>query len=346
VFEDRIQVGIAGLGRSGWSIHARMLSELQAYYDVVAVTDSDPARREEAHERFGCRMYETYEEMLSDDGVELVVVALPSFLHADASIAALEAGKHVVCEKPMATSLADADRMIAAVRQADHLLSVFQNRRYDPDFLKVREIIDSGVLGRIVQINMSGCGFSRRWDWQTLKKYGGGSLNNTAVHYLDQAMQLFGNRQPEVFCHMERALTLGDAEDHVKVILHGEGAPLIDVEISSACAYPPETWRVSGTQGGLAGSTNNLRWKWFDPATLPPRSVDTRPTPDRSYNRETYEWQEDSWDRADYTGPGQNGYYLDIFETIRHGKPLSVTPQSVRRVMWVLEECHRQAPVD
>ena len=344
VGQDRIRVGIGGLGRSGWGIHSRILGELPEYYDVVAVTDDDSGRCAEARERFGCRTYSSYEAMLEDDEIEMIVVALPSFLHADASIAALKAGKCVVCEKPMATNLADADRMIAAAEQTGQILTVFQNRRYDPDYLTVREVIESGRIGRVVQINMTGSGFSRRWDWQTLQKFGGGSLNNTAVHYLDQAVQLFGEAQPRVMCHMERALTLGDAEDHVKVILHGEG-PLIDVEVTSACAYPTPTWRVFATLGGLVGTTKELQWKWVDPAALPERTVDTRPTPDRSYNREDYEWHEASWTVDDYDGPGQNGYYIDLFRTVREGAPLAVTPASVRRVMWVIEECHCQSPV-
>ena len=343
--QERIRIGIAGLGRSGWNIHGLIMGELADLYNVVAVADADAERREEANAKFGCAMYETYDEFLCSEQIELVVVALPSFLHADATIAALETGKHVVCEKPMAASLADADRMIAAAHRSAGILSIFQNRRYAPDYLTVRRVIDSGLLGRIVQINMTGSGFSRRWDWQTLKQFGGGSLNNTAVHYLDQAVELFGGGQPDVFCHMERAHTLGDAEDHVKVILHGNSGPLIDVEISSACAYPAESWRVFGTQGGLVGSTSSLRWKWFDPATLPERAVDTHPTPDRSYNRESYDWQEDCWDISAYDGPGQNGYYIDLFDTIRHGEPLAVTPESVRKVMLVLEECHRLAPI-
>ncbi|MCJ7737086.1 MAG: Gfo/Idh/MocA family oxidoreductase, partial [Anaerolineae bacterium] len=196
--QERIRIGIAGLGRSGWNIHGLIMGELADLYNVVAVADADAERREEANAKFGCGMYETYDEFLCNEQIELVVVALPSFLHADATIAALETGKHVVCEKPMAASLADSDRMIAAAHRSDGILSIFQNRRYAPDYLTVRRVIDSGLLGRIVQINMTGSGFSRRWDWQTLKQFGGGSLNNTAVHYLDQAVQLFGGGQPDV----------------------------------------------------------------------------------------------------------------------------------------------------
>ncbi|MEZ4637800.1 MAG: Gfo/Idh/MocA family oxidoreductase [Caldilineaceae bacterium] len=102
-------------------------------------------RRNEAVERFDCMAYTAYGDLLADPAVELVILALPSHLHADLSIAALDVGKHVVCEKPMATSLADADRMVAAAEQRDHLLTIFQNRRYDAHFAKVRSLIDSGA---------------------------------------------------------------------------------------------------------------------------------------------------------------------------------------------------------
>lgn len=343
---DPIRVGIAGLGRSGWDIHARLLAPLSEQYQVVAVLDADEKRRQEAIDRFDCQAYTEYDALLADPAVELVVVALPSFLHADGSIAALAAGKHVVCEKPMATALADADRMVAAATQSAGVLSIFQQRRYNPDFVKVREVIQSGVLGRIVQIRLTESRFTRRWDWQTLQKFGGGSLNNTGPHFLDMGLQLFGDAYPdEVFCHLDRTLTLGDADDHVKVVIRAKDAPTVDIELSSCCAYPPETWNVIGTQGGLGGSTKQLRWKWVDWLAQAPRTLDLAPTPDRSYNRDDLTWQEASWDIADDTSPGYPAFYHELYQTIRHGAPLSITPQSVRRVIWLQEECHRLCPL-
>lgn len=344
--QDQIRVGIAGLGRSGWDIHAKLLEPLNQEFQVVAVVDEDAQRRQEAIDRFDCMAYTDYQALLNDAAVELVVVSLPSFLHADAAIAALEAGKHVVCEKPMATTLADADRMVAAVERTGKVLSIFQQRRYNPDFVKVQEVIQSGVLGKIVQIRLTESRFSRRWDWQTLQKFGGGSLNNTGPHFLDMALQLYGPNYPEsVFCHLDRTLTLGDADDHVKLTFKGQDAPTIDIEISSCCPYPGETWNVMGTQGGLAGSTSKLRWKWVDWAAQAPRTLDTRPMPDRSYNRDDLVWQEASWDVANDTTVGHAGFYHDLFATIRNGSPLVITPQSVRRVMWLIEECHRLNPM-
>ncbi len=342
----QIRVGIAGLGRSGWNIHAKLLEPLADHYQIVAVADADEARQQEASERFGCEMYDDYDSLLADDNVELVVMALPNFLHAGLSLQALSAGKHVVCEKPMATSLADADRMVKAASQSNCVLAPFHNRRYNPDFQKIQAIIASGMLGRVVLINITESKFSRRWDWQTLKRFGGGTLNNNAAHHLDMGLQLFGDGYPEeVFASLDTALTLGDADDHVKLVFAGEGHPTVDIELSSARAFPVETWNIAGTRGGLSGSTKELRWKWIDMDKQLPRTLTTEPMPDRSYNRDDLAWEEDSWRVEDDDGPGYAGFYLDLYETIRNGAPQVITPESARRVIWLQERAHELSPV-
>lgn len=341
-----IRVGIAGLGRSGWAIHAHLLAPLTDTYRIAAVADEDPARRNEAVTRFHCNAYTTLDTLLADPQVELVVIALPSHLHHSHSIRALQAGKHVVCEKPMAVTLAEADIMIRVAASSPGLLTIFQQRRYNPHFVKVRAIIQSGLLGRVVQIRISESRFSRRWDWQTLQKFGGGSLNNTGAHFLDQALQLFGPAEPDIFVHLDRTLTLGDADDHVKLVLKAPNAPTIDIEISSCDAYPPPTWHIIGTQGSLIGTTKSLHWRWIDPTELSPRVLDIRPTPDRSYNRDELTWHEDTWEFDGSLDDAYRSFYHDLYATIRHAAPLAITPQSVRRVMWLQEECHRRVPLD
>lgn len=343
--EPPIQVGIAGLGRSGWSIHAHLLKALPEQFQVAAVADAEASRRQEAEEVFDCVGYADFAGLLDDDRVELVVVALPSFLHADLTVQALQAGRHVVCEKPMADSLPAAQRMVEAARHSDRVLSIFQQRRYNPDFRKVQEILASGILGRIVQIRMTEHRFGRRWDWQTLKQYGGGTLNNTGPHYLDQALQLFGPAEPEVFCKLEKTLSLGDADDHLKLVIKADGQPTVDIEVSSACAFPGESWNVMGTQGGLWGDGGTLRWKYFDPQELPPRTLDTRPTPNRAYNRDDIPWQEDSWQADKPGGQAYGQYYRDLYQTLRHAAPLVITPESVLRVIRLQEQCHALSPV-
>jgi scyllo-inositol 2-dehydrogenase (NADP+) len=344
---EKIKVGIAGLGRSGWNIHTFWLSQLPEFYQIVAVCDPIEKRRKEAEEKFKCKTYENFDEFVKNEEIELVIVATLSNLHREHTIKALKSGKNVVCEKPMAENLKDADAMIETAKQTGKLLTIFQNRRYEPDFLKVKEIVDSGILGKVVMIKMLQHTFGRRWDWQTLKKYGGGLLRNWGPHVIDQALQLFGNKEePEIFCHLEKTLTLGDAEDHVKLILKGKFSPMIDIEITSCCCYPSEYWLVMGTSGGLKGNSKKLIWKYFNPSDLPERKVEETPTSDRSYNREEIPWKEEKiWEMSNEDSKYPLNFYKDLFETIRNKKPLKITPESVRRVMWVIEKCYEIAGI-
>jgi scyllo-inositol 2-dehydrogenase (NADP+) len=344
---EPIRVGIAGLGRSGWGIHVRVLGAMPDRYRVVAVTDPSADRRSEAQTALDCQGYAELGQLLADDAVELVVLATPSHLHADGAVRALGAGKHVIVEKPFAADLDGADRMIAAAGAARRVVTCSQNFRYVDDFLAVREVIRSGKLGRILLIRIAWHFFRRRWDWQTLKELGGGTLNNDGSHAIDQALVLLGDVEPEVFCRMERTpLCAGDAEDHVKVILHAPGAPMIDLEFTNACAYPQERWLVMGTRGSLTGGHRSLRWKHFDPAAVPERQVSREPTPDRSYNAERLPWTEEAWELTEPDPRASNKrLYQDLYATLREGAPLAVAAESVRRQISVLERCRELSPV-
>lgn len=339
-----IRVAVAGLGRTGWHNHALALEQMPDRYRVVAVADPKPERQAEAAERFGCRTYPDYDGLVNDRAVDLMVIATPNLMHREQTIRALEAGMHVICEKPLCPTVADADAMIAAARKAGRTFTVFQSRRYANDFLKVRDIIRSGKLGRIIFIRIAAHRFTRRWDWQTLKAHGGGMLSNYGAHYVDEALLLMGDVEPEIFCHRERTLSSGDAEDHVKVVLRAQGAPMVDVEIYSACAYPQDTWFVMGTSGGLRGSGSELRWK-HGTFERPARPVDVEPTPDRSYNREEPDWTEETWVAPKDDPSVGVRFYTDLFNTLRHGAPLTVTPESVRRQISVLEKCRKLCPM-
>jgi len=339
--ESAVKVGIAGLGRSGWDIHARVLEGYPKMFKVVAVADPIEERLNEAKRRFGCRTYSDFDSLAVDDEVELAVIATPTYLHARHAIKALKSGRNVVCEKPMAVNLTEADAMIETARDTGRLLTIFHNKRYWPDFLKVKEVIRSGKLGRIVLVRISLHSFARRWDWQTLTEFGGGELRNNAVHLIDQALQLTGAVEPEVSCDLQRTLTLGDAEDHVKLTLMAPGSPVIDIEVTRSCAYPQDYWLVMGTSGGLTGGGSSLRWRYVDTKALPPREVETKPSPDRSFNTEELSWTEETWELGKDTVLGESAFYERQHETLRQGAPLGVTPESSRRVMSIMEKCRR-----
>ena len=341
-----INVGIAGLGRTGWNNHANAFAHLPEQYRVVSVCDPDPQRQAEAVQRFDCLAYGAYAELVADKAVELMVVATPSHLHAEQSIAAMRAGQHVIVEKPMASDLAGADAMIAVAEETGRILTVHQNLRYAADFVKVQEVIASGVLGRIIEIRIHNGGFDRRWDWQTLKRYGGGALNNSGPHFIDMGMLLVDDPQPTVFCHMEATpLYAGDADSHVKVVLKPRRGPLVEINITTACAFPQPNFLALGTQGSLVCDRDEARWRYFDPAEAPPLALDKAPIArDRAYNREQLPWREE---RAEIVRDGARDIqrlYRALYAAIREDAELDIHPQSVRAQIAVLEKCRELNP--
>ncbi|MEO6845726.1 MAG: Gfo/Idh/MocA family oxidoreductase [Chthoniobacterales bacterium] len=344
ITNDTVRVGIVGLGRSGWAIHALTLAGMPEQFAVVAVTDQSEERRQEAVAKFGCRAHENLESLLADNEVDLVVLATPSRFHYEQALQAFSANKNVICEKPLSSTSDEATQMMKAAKAAGKVLTGFQQNRYMPSFVKLREVIASGKLGRIVQIRICIHGFGRRWDWQTLKEFSGGELNNSGAHFIDQGLQFFGSTEPEIFCHLDRTLTSGDAEDHVKVVLRAEGAPVVDVEITKSCAFPQNMWHVMGTEGGLTGTQKELTWKYVDFSKLPARPVDRQPTPDRSYNSEQYDWTEEKWTLPPDQPVQYIPFYQDLYKTLKKGTPLVVTPESIQRQIAVLEKCRKLCP--
>ena len=350
---SKIRVAILGQGRSGRDIHGAYLSRDPRRSRIVAAVDPLADRRRRAAEEYECEVLRDHRPLLKRRGLDLIVNAAPSHLHVPISLQFLRAGFNVLCEKPLAARAADVARLIAAARKARKVLAIFQQSRYAPYFQQVRKVIGSGVLGRIVQVSIASSGFARRWDWQTLRSWNGGSLLNTGAHLVDQALQLFGtDAMPQVACFMDRATTRGDAEYHVRLSLRGDGRPLVTVEITSCCAYPSFTFQVYGTRGGLAGGASHLEWKPFKPAENPRRRLTRAPirNPDGTpaYCRDKRKWHTRSWDvpaaKRDLFGSMSAQLYRMLHKTLTAGAPLEITPQEVRQQIAVIEACHRQNP--
>jgi len=349
-----LKVGIIGQGRSGRNIHGNLLTQIGEYYTIAAVADSIPERQELAKQEYGCNAYSSWEEMVGNEKLDLIVNASPSHQHYPISLELLNLGYHVLCEKPLAKTAEEVDHLIEASQRSGKVLAVFQNSRYQHAFTKIQEVIASGVLGRIVQVNFTLNGFARRWDWQTLQSNNGGTLMNTGPHPLDQALQLFGtDTMPNITCIMDRAVTFGDAEDYVKLIMRGEGRPTIDLEISSCCAYGREQFNIQGTSGGLHGSSDELEWKYYKPEEAPPQQLTHGPLLDSNgkpaYCNEQLQWHTGEWKIAVEDGLSAfddmtKRLYVMLHHHLTEGGELEITPKQVRQQLLVIEECRRQNP--
>jgi predicted dehydrogenase len=311
----------------------------------VAVCDDLADRRQQASSELGVRAYSSFEELIADDGVELLVVAVPSSAHADQARRGLEAGKHVLVEKPFATSLEEAQMLYKVAAKQGRLLIASQNLRFAADFMRVREIVESGHLGQLVEIRVAWHWFRRRWDWQTVRKLGGGSLLNDGTHVIDYVLLLVEQELPDIFCRLAHTpLSIGDAEDYVKIVLSGPGAPVIDLEFTNACAYPGDQWLIMGTRGSLVGGHGKYRVRYIDPLLLGARVLSEEPTAGRAYNKEELTWAEETIDVSSetYTMSHQR-LYLAVYEAVRNGGPSPVPPESVLRQMATIEACRAAA---
>ncbi len=272
-----IRTAIVGAGRAGWGMHCTELDRRTDRFAIVACCDTHEPWRARFAERYGDALVtHSIDEILASD-VELVAIATRSVDHYDHALRALKAGKIVFLEKPMCSTYEQAQHLKRESESGPGTLYVRHNRRFEPGFREVHAIIRSGVLGDLVQIRLARTSFGRRNDWQTLLEYGGGQLSNWGSHIIDHGLQFLGApAQPlrSIDGHLARVAAVGDAEDHVKILLTGASGAIVDIEVSGGAATPAPEYTVWGTRGGLVGMGNTLSLRYLDPsAELPPREV-------------------------------------------------------------------------
>ncbi len=346
-----LRLGIIGQGRSGRNIHAEFLKTIPDKFRIACVADSLPDRAERARAEYGCEAFTDYRALLGRKDLDLIVNASFSHQHAPITREFLQAGFHVLCEKPLARRAADVDDLIETARKAGRILAVFQQSRFAPYYRQICAVLRSGVLGRIVLVKTAFNGFSRRYDWQTLQACDGGNLLNTGPHPMDQVLGLIGRDiMPRVWCHMDRLNTSGDAEDFCKIILSFPGRPVIDLEICSNAPYPCPVYDIYGQYGGLRAEMNRVVWKYYVPSEVPALKLERAPLPGPSYCSDPgLVWHEHEWtvppEEKDLFNSMAARFYDNLYEALVNGAPLVVTPEHVRQQIAVIEECHRQNPL-
>ncbi len=192
------RVAVIGCGGQGaWHCNQIMKSDV---VELAGIFDIDEKRRQVAVDN-GVFVYESNEAIFADKCVDIIVVATPNDVHCDLVVRCLLSGHNVICEKPVALSVAEFDRMLEAQNKSGKLLTVHQNRRWDVDFLGVKSVIDSSEIGDVIRIESRIHG-SRGIpsDWRCIKKYGGGMILDWGVHLIDQMLQLIPEKIVSINC--------------------------------------------------------------------------------------------------------------------------------------------------
>ena len=253
-------IGIIGCGKIA---QVRHIPEYNDNPDakLVAFYDLNAARAKALAEQYGGRAYESVEALLADPNVDAVSVCTASDSHAEITVAALEAGKHVLCEKPMATTLADCERMVSAAKKSGKRLMIDQNQRLAGAHVKARELIEQGEIGRVITFATAfRHGGPETWSidpgqstWFFDKKRAA-----MGVHKTDLIQYLIGQTVDEVeaqLCTLDKKFSDGSpitVDDNAFCIYHMDGGA-VGTMIASWTNYGPEdnSTVINGTEGVL-----------------------------------------------------------------------------------------------
>ncbi len=191
-----VVVGYGGMG-GGFHVKNALTSDV---VELLGIYDIDPAKAEKARAN-GIFAYDSLDAVLSDARVDIVVVAVPNDDHLNIVVRSLQAGKNVLCEKPVALSLSDLDQMIDAAEKNGKIFSVHQNRRFDVDYLAIKRIAEENMIGAPLRIESRIHG-SRGIpsDWRGLKAQGGGMILDWGVHLIDQILQIVKEPIRDIYC--------------------------------------------------------------------------------------------------------------------------------------------------
>jgi scyllo-inositol 2-dehydrogenase (NADP+) len=260
-----IAVGLVGFGLSARVLHRPLIEA--AGMDILAVVTQQAQAVREALP--AAQVLADLSALLALPALDLVVIATPNHLHFPQALAALEAGRHVVLDKPMALTSPECDRLIAAADAQRRCLAVFHNRRWDSDFLTLRGLIERDALGAVVS-------FEARWDryrpavpdrWRERPDYGGGVLYDLGAHLIDQALCLFGLPEwieADVFAQRTGALT-----DDAFEIRMARGALRIRLGCSSIAADASQRYRVHGLRASYRKSGLDVQEQQLRAGLLP-----------------------------------------------------------------------------
>lgn len=236
-------VGYGGMG----SYHAKLIKD-NSRLKVTGTYDVLEARRAASQED-GYSAYDSYEAVLNDSEVDVVLIATPNDVHKELAISAMKHGKHVICEKPVTMNVEDFEAMTAVAEETGLVLMVHQNRRWDEDFRIIKEMYDKRTIGDLFRIESRVHGANGiPGDWRHLEAFGGGMLLDWGVHLLDQFVFMIDSKITSVTSRL--SFILGDeVDDGFDAVLEFENGVTAMIEVGTTNFITLPRWYAKGTEG-------------------------------------------------------------------------------------------------
>jgi scyllo-inositol 2-dehydrogenase (NADP+) len=334
-----INTALLSYGMSGEVFHAPLLMA-HAGFNLSTVVQR---KSNSAHSHYpSIHVVNSVDDVINDPSVELIVVNTPNDTHFPYAMRALEAGKHVVVEKPFTVTVNDANDLIALAGKRQKLLTAFQNRRWDGEYLTLKKVIEGNLVGRIVELEMHYDRYRNYIEANTWKEEDGigkGILYNLGSHMLDQVLDLFGMPE-EVDARVGIQRTGGKVHDYYDIRIQYKGHQVI-VKSSYLVREQGPRYILHGTEGSFIASSG------IDPQE---QALKEKKIPGSAG------WGvlgKEFWAKLNTTVSGLHvegsvetipgnylGFYQSLYESIREGKPLAVLPEQARDVIVLIEAAY------
>lgn len=334
-----IQVGLVGFGLSGRVFHAPFISNVPGL-NLKLIRETRQENIAIAHALFPeARIVSDTQAILLDQDIELVVLATPNPTHFALAKEALQAGKHVLVDKPFTTTTAEADALIELAQKQDRLLTVFHNRRWDSDFKTVRKIVESRLLGNLVEYEAHFDRFRQYVKPDTWKEEdlpGSGILYDLGSHLIDQALCLFGHPQ-EIMGDLRIQRQRSRVVDNFEVVLYYKGLKVI-LKAGMLVKIAGPHFTLSGDQGAFVKYGMDVQEDALKTGKLPGNTPDWGIEPETIWGTINTTIQGLQMNSKIESVPGNyTGLYQNIYQAILGEAELNVKPEQARDVIKVIE---------
>lgn len=330
-----IKTALCSFGMSGLVFHSPFLS-VDPHFNFYAVWERT---KNKAQEKFpNVITYRSLDKMLSDELIELVIVNTPNYTHYEYAKKALEAGKHVIVEKPFTIDIKEAEELIVLAKKQNKILSVYQNRRYDSDYKTIKKVLDKKLLGDVVEAEMH---FDRFREELSPKKHketpgrGTGVLYDLGSHLIDQALQLFGLPE-KVFADIRIIRPLSKVDDYFELLLY---YPNLRVRLKASYVVREALpgYIFHGLKGSFIKAKTDVQETMLQAGNMPGgKDWGTEPESEKGLLHTEIDGKE----VREYISSEQGNYgdyYRGIYDAIRNNKPVPVTAEEGENVVKIIE---------
>jgi predicted dehydrogenase len=341
---EKVKVGVIG-SRFEADIHVASITQMGEDVEVVAIASPTPGNAEKLAKHYGVpRWFTDYRTMLAEPDIEMVTITAPNRLHCQMTIDIANAGKHVVCEKPLCLTVAEADQIIRTAAANDRVLTVYQNRRWDPDFVAVRRAVETGLLGDVFNVETFVGGFEHPCrTWHSDTAVSGGAGYDWGSHHVDWVLMLLGGMPRVVQAHGHKRVWHDVTNvDQLRVrMTWGDGREAEFFQSDIAAVRRPKFY-VQGTAGTLVGAYRTITLERIEPGRgyVATQAHHAEAPADLMLAR--YEGGAAISETRLPPAPEQPfAFHQNLADHLHLGEPLAVTPASVRHVVAVLEAAQR-----